>query len=165
MIFVFVGDDEDSDWIQGEMVKWFDMKVRGRIGDGVGDQEEMVVLGRTIKWCSWGLEYKADPGHREQLMRMFGFEKNSLGTATTGEKGKEVGEEEDEWERPEAKDYRGGAALLNYYAQACPEIQFPAKESSRDMARPKPKSWGKLKRAVGFVVGRQAALWRFELHE
>ena len=64
--FVFVGDDEDLDWVQGEMVKWFDMKVRGRIGDGKGDQEEMVVLGRSIKWCKWGLEYKADGAHRKK---------------------------------------------------------------------------------------------------
>ncbi len=52
---------------------------------------------------------------------------------------------------------------MNYYDQDCPEIQFPAKESSRDMARPKPRSWGKLKRAVRFIVGRKVVVWKFEL--
>ena len=124
----------------------------------------MVVLGRTIKWCEWGLEYKADGGHREKLMKMFGFEGNTSGAATTGEREKEEGEEE-VLGRPEAKEYRGGVALLNFYAQDCPEMQFPAKEASRDMAKPKPRSWGKLQRAVRFLVGRQAVVWRFELQE
>ncbi len=123
----------------------------------------MVVLGRTIKWCSWGLEYKADPGHREKLMKLFGFEENTSGSATTGEREKDEGEEEEELERSEAKEYRGGVALLNYYAQDCLEMQFPAKESSRDMAKPKPRSWAKLKRAVRFLVGRKAVMWKFEL--
>ncbi len=53
----------------------------------------MVVLGRTIKWCEWGLEYKADGGHTEKLMKMFGFEGNTSGAATTGEREKEEGDE------------------------------------------------------------------------
>ena len=67
--------------------------------------------------------------------------------------------------RLEVKEYRGGVALFNYYAQDYPEMQFPAKEASRDMAKPKPRSWGKLKRAVRFLVGRHALVWRFELQE
>ena len=44
-------------------------------------------------------------------------------------------------------------------------MQFPTKEASRDMAKPMPRSWGKLKRAVRCMVGRQAVVWRFELQE
>jgi hypothetical protein len=61
------------------------------------------------------------------------------------------------WEKQEAKEYRGGVALLNYYAQDCPEMQSPAKEASRDMAKPRSESWVELKRAVRFLAGRKAS--------
>ena len=83
-----------------------------------------------------------------------------------GEKDKKGSEDFVEELAPqEAKRYRGAVALLNYYAQDCPELQYPAKEASKDMARPKEGSWKGVKRAVRFLLGREAVVWKFGWQE
>ena len=47
----------------------------------------------------------------------------------------------------------------------CPDIQFPIKESSRDMARPTRGSWAKLKKVVRYLVGRRRVVWHFGWQE
>eukprot|EP00973_Karenia_brevis_P069448 9657601-Karenia_brevis.AAC.1 len=52
----------------------------------------------------------------------------------------------EDWEleflsKPEAKEYRGLAAGLNFMSLDCPDLQFPIKQSSRDMANPTIGSW------------------------
>ncbi len=32
--FMFVGEEEDVDWVEGLVTGWFEMKVRGRFGEG-----------------------------------------------------------------------------------------------------------------------------------
>ena len=43
--FVAVGEDEDLEWFKRLAVGWFEMKVRGKVGDGVEDEKEIVILG------------------------------------------------------------------------------------------------------------------------
>ena len=52
----------------------------------------------------------------------------------------EEGDEED-MEREEAKIFRGLVARMNYLAQDSPDLQYPAMEVSREMARPKKGAW------------------------
>ena len=33
---VFYGEWEDLDWVEREVASWFDMEVRGRLGEGTG---------------------------------------------------------------------------------------------------------------------------------
>ena len=61
----------------------------------------------------------------------------------------------------EATKFRGAVALLNYYAQDCPGAQFASKEASNEMAEPREGSWGKVKRAVRFLIRRRAVVWKF----
>eukprot|EP00973_Karenia_brevis_P007493 1013879-Karenia_brevis.AAC.1 len=57
----------------------------------------------------------------------------------------------EEWEqtflnKPEAKEYRGVAARLNFLSLDCPDMQFPVKQSSREMANSTVASWKMLKK-------------------
>ena len=162
--FIFVGDDGDLDWIQKLIKKWFEVKVRGRLGEDANDQKEMEILGRTITWTSKGLRMQADKKHRKRVLDYFGFNGGSRSLTANGEKEKadDDTEGEVELERGEAKEFRGMAALLNYYAQDCPDVQFPAKEISRDMARPRVKSWAKVKRMARYLLSRLAVVWEFD---
>ena len=58
--FVAVGEDEDVEWFRKVAVGWFEMKVRGKLGDGTNDEKEMVILGRRMRWTREGLELEAD---------------------------------------------------------------------------------------------------------
>ena len=47
--FVAVGDDENVEWLKLLAVGWFEMKVRGKLGEGDSDEKEMVILGRRVR--------------------------------------------------------------------------------------------------------------------
>ena len=168
--FVFVGDDEELTWIQELVKSWFEVKVRGRLSGEKGDVREMTILGREIRWTEEGLEYEADRRHRTKVLEHFGFGKDTAGVVTNGGRGTKAEEEEEEAEgeeltKEEKKAFRGMAALLNFYSQDCPDTQFLAKEVSRDMAKPRMKSWAKVKRVAKYLVGRDSVVWKFRWQE
>ena len=67
------------------------MKVRAILGEDDGDDKEAVVLGRTVRWQEWGIEYEADRRHRQVLMEQFGLDENSKALSLNGEQ--DIGEE------------------------------------------------------------------------
>ena len=73
------------------MQSWFEIKVRGILGPDDKDCKEMVILGRVVKWKSWGIEWSADPKHREIVIDHFSFKEGGKGAANNGDK-----EEKDE---------------------------------------------------------------------
>jgi hypothetical protein len=64
-------------------------------------------------------------------------------------------------DRLEAKELRASAARLNFLGQDSPEMQYPAKEVSKDMAVPKRGSWKKLKKVIRFLAGREKVIWTY----
>ena len=72
--FVVVGDQGDLDWIRKLIQGWFEVKVRGRLGDGVGHDKEVEMIGRKVRWTLEGIEMEADGKYRKDLMGYFGFE-------------------------------------------------------------------------------------------
>ena len=46
-----------------------------------------------------------------------------------------------------------------------PELQFPAKELSKEISRPSVGSWRRLKKVVRFLVGRRRVVWEFAFQE
>ena len=71
---------------------------------------------------------------------------------------KEVREEEfgdEALEKEEATAFRGVAARGNYLGLDCPDMQFPIKECSREMANPTRSSWAKAKKLARYLVGRK----------
>jgi hypothetical protein len=158
--FTFCGPDEDLDWIQSLMHTWFEIKVRGRLGPDERDDKEVTVIGRVVRWRTWGIEYSADPRHREEVMKYFGFTAKSKGFNTTG-KIEEADESVLEVEPDDATAFRAVAAWINYLAQDRPDIQFAAKEICRSMSSPTRNSWAALKRLARYLVVHAEAVFRY----
>ena len=149
--FTLVGEVEELRWVARMMETWFEIKVRGVLGPEVGDDKEIVILGRTVRWTKEGVEFEADRRHRNVLMDHFRFEEGAKGAGANGDKErKEEGkEDDDEMDKEEAKKFRGMVARMNYVAQDAPDLQYPAKEMSREMAKPKRGAWRRLKWETG----------------
>ena len=110
----------------------------------------MTNLGRTVKWTEEGIEYEADPRHRENVLDYFGLEAGGKPLSHNGDKENKM----EEWEKEplckeEANIFRGLAATFNFRGQDCPNLQFPTKQCSREMANPNLASWKSLKRWPG----------------
>ena len=102
----------------------------------------MTILGRLVRWTASGSEFEADPKHRLLIMETFGFKEDSRGLVNNGEKDvkEEVGDDE-EMEKKEGTELRGVVARMNFLSQDCPDLQFPVKESSKQMAKPTKGAW------------------------
>ena len=94
--FVAVGEDEDVEWFKGQALGWFEMEVRGKLGDGEGDEKEMVILGRRMRWTIEGLELEADRAILKRLKEQFGFDDRTRAAASNGEKVRQAMEEQGE---------------------------------------------------------------------
>ena len=160
--FTFSGEDEDLDWIEKLTTEWYEVKVRARLGGGPRDDKSIDVLGRRIVWKEQGIEYEADPKHREEIAKAFNLEAKSKSLSVTGQA--ENGEESDglELDREEAAKFRAVAARMNYLAQDSPDLQFAAKEVCRHMAKPTVGAWARAKRLARYVLGRSRAVYMFK---
>ena len=95
--FTFCGLEEDLLWISKLMGSWFDIKVRGMLGPDDKDVEQIVILGRIVRWTPEGLEWEADPKHRKLILEYFGFDQGSRSLKMNGDKD----EREEEWDSEE----------------------------------------------------------------
>jgi hypothetical protein len=160
--FTFCAEPEELKWIETKMGEWFEIKVRAILGRDWGDDKEVVILGRQVKWTKWGIEYKADPKHRKILLEYFGLDGESNVLKRNGLEDRKDGEEEGELLDPEeATTFRGLAARVNFLSQDCPDLQFPLKPCCRDMANPKGESWKKLKGVVRYLLNREEVVWYY----
>ena len=163
--FTLCGLEEDLDWITELIKTWFDIKVRATMGPDDKDDKEVVILGRTLRWKTWGIEWEADPKHRRVVLEYFGLRDDKAdGLNYNGDKHRK---EDDDFEQEDVDEYeatifRGLVARINFLSQDCPELQYPAKELSREMSSPKVGSWKRLKKVARFLVGRKRIVWRFE---
>ena len=65
--FAFFGFDKDLDFVSELMAKWYEIKVRGRLGGELGGHNEITLLNRVVKWYGSSLNYEADPKHVQVL--------------------------------------------------------------------------------------------------
>ena len=72
--FVFGGNDEDFKWLAKVLAAKFVIKVRAVQGPEDEDQKDEVLLGRFVKWRSWGIEWEADVKLRKLLLERFGLD-------------------------------------------------------------------------------------------
>ena len=63
--FTSLGSDAALDWMEGEMAKSFELKLRGRLGRDLPG--ELRILNRIVRITDTGLEYEADPRHVELI--------------------------------------------------------------------------------------------------
>ena len=153
--FVACGFDEDLQWLAEYVKGCFEVKVRAVLGGDSADDKEVTVLGRTVRWRSWGLEYEADERHRRVLLEKFGLvaRAKALEHNREADPGDDDAEEDVYLGAGEATEFRAAVARLNFLGQDSPDVQFPAKELSKDMSNPRVSSWGRLKKAVRFFGG------------
>ena len=70
-VFTFCGLDEDLLWIKELLPQWFDVKVRGMLGDDYKDDKEIIILPRILGWTKYGIEYETGPKHRSMILEHF----------------------------------------------------------------------------------------------
>ena len=164
--FTFCGLEEDLRWIEGLMRGWYEIVVRGMVGGDATDDKEVVILGRIVRYTESGIEYEADPRHRQAILDHFGFEEGSRVLGVNGDKGTKIEDwEEEELDKEEAKVFRGMAARFNYLSLDCPDLQFPSKRGSKDMAKPKRGSWQGIKKLARYLVGRKSVVLKYGWQE
>lgn len=149
------------------MDSWFEIKVRGTVGEGAKDCKQMVILNRVLSSTEDGLELRADPKDREKVPELFGLEEEFTSSKYNGDREERV---ESEWERIEldsegASKFRGIAARLNFLSQDCPDLQFPVKQGTREMVKPNNGSWAKVKKIARYLVNRKDVIWQFNWQE
>ena len=151
--FTFTGEAGPLREVEARMRKHYDLKLRGVLGDEEGDDSEITILNRVLRWTRDGLEYEADPRHAVAIIEAFGLKAGSKGLDVPAVR-EEVGDEEGQ--RPldakEATEFRALAARANYLAADRMDIQLGAKEACRDMAAPRVASRQKLKRIARYLL-------------
>ena len=59
--FTSTGPKVELDWLESQLEGKYELrKGEGRLGPGVDDCKEILVLNRAIRWMEQGLEYQAD---------------------------------------------------------------------------------------------------------
>ena len=148
------------------MESWFEIKVRAVMGEDEEDDKEVVILGRVVRWTEKGLEYEADPKHRRIILESLGFEEGTRPLSYNGDREDKVEEgDEEELSKEEAKLFRGLAARLNFVSLDCPNLQFPVKQSTKEMARPVRGSWKRMKKVARYLVGVERVVWEFKFQD
>ena len=68
--FTFLGPEEELRKLAEQMGQWYEIKVRGILGPDTGDDKEITILNRIVKWEKNGdITYRADPKHAEIVVR------------------------------------------------------------------------------------------------
>ena len=134
--FTVLSDRAGIDFVHAAMKKKYIVKLRGVLGPERGDDKEIRILNRVLRYTESGLELEADQRHAEILVRDIGV-MGSKGVNTPGVK--ERGEsplKSQALRLEDARVFRMLVARGNYLAQDRPDIQFSVKELSRAMSSP-----------------------------
>ena len=163
--FTFLSFEEDVRKIVKDMKGWYDIKVRGILGEDEKDDKEVTILNRRLTWKNNEIEYEADQKHVKKLMEDLGLDDGSKGLEAPAET--EVipegfdPEDEEEASLEEATRFRGLAATANFLSLDRMDIQFATKEICRCMAKPTARGWQKLKRLRRFLKDHPRMIWKF----
>ena len=83
--FTDLGLDPDLDWYESELAKNFELKLRGRLGEGCKGDSQLRILNCIVTITESGITYEADPRHVDLLAGPMGLTKAN-GVGTTGTK-------------------------------------------------------------------------------
>ena len=153
--FTFLGCEKGLREVQAQMEEWYDVKVRGVLGQDTGDLKKITILNRTLEWTQEGIVYKADAKHAKIIFEEMGLREDSKGLMSPCVK-EEWSEEEQihefDLDPEDMSKFRRLAARANYLALDRVDIQFAVKELCRDMANPSGESMRKLKRLARYLL-------------
>ena len=167
--FTFLGWEEDLHDVRDGMKAKYELKVRGVLGGAWGDQREVTILNRRLRWEDDELTYEADPEHVWKLVEGIGLlaDSNRLEKPAVKEAVEDVGDPHwnEELDPGDARLFRALAARANYFSQDRADVQYAAKEACRHMAAPTRAAWGKLKRLVRYLLQFPRLSWTFKRDE
>ena len=66
--FTALAGDAELDWYESKLKESFEIKVRGRLGEGCKGPQQIKILNRVVTASDQGLTYEADPRHCDLLM-------------------------------------------------------------------------------------------------
>ena len=185
--FTMEGPPEALKQITVALQKVWLVKVRATLGPEAGDDKEVSILNRIVRWAEDALLYEADPRHVEKLLRDAGLENCKPVTTpgvkepTSTERAWFEGEDhqKDNWaghrEAPAAdvssdgspfldragmRDYRSAVARCNYLAADRLEIAFTTKELCRAMSNPTEADARAVARLCRFLKGMPRVVQR-----
>ena len=117
--------------------------------------QEAKVLNRSIRWTAKGIEYEADPRHRQVILKELTLEDCKPVTTPWGpqEQGCLQDGDGELLCGAEATKFRAVVARLNYLAMDRPDIQYATKEAAKRMANPRKPDWLLLKRIGRYLAG------------
>ena len=162
--FAIVGPAAQIGWLSRKMQERYDIKL-DVLGPDEGQQREVKILNRILRWTDGGLEYEADQRHAELLIKEMGLQGSKSAVTPSIPETSEMQElraDEELLSEAEASRYRGIAARINYLAIDRPDIQFACKGACRWMARPVNSCWNLLKRIVRYLSGAPRIVQLFE---
>ena len=161
--FTFLGYPEELDSIRAHMETWWDIKLRGIIGNDPGDDKTITILNRVLHWDGEAITLKADSKHRSSILEAFDLTEESKGITVPAEPeaiSKE--DEEEELDAEETRTFRSLAARANYLGQDRPDIQYSTKEVCRGMARPNRAAMKKMKRLARYLLEVPEGVIRYD---
>ena len=79
--FTFLGAAEDLEDMAEKMRSWYEIKIRGVLGGEPGDQEEITILNRKLRWKGDTIEHEADEKHVKTICEELGLSKESKALA------------------------------------------------------------------------------------
>ena len=162
--FTLGGSSASLSWMRKEFEKQWDVTAQ-ILGPDAGQESEVRILNRIIRWTKDGLEYEPDQRHAEIAIRELGLEgSKAVSTPGTKEELALAGVPEVASKAApvlaallmppaDAIRYRGIAARFNFLAQDRVDLQYACKEASRRMARPQVADWAILKRMGRYLIG------------
>ena len=159
--FTFLAPEKCRDRIVDMMRERYEIKLRGVMGSGDGEDKKISILNRELRWDGKKLVVEADPEHAQKIVEAMGLQSGSKGLESPA--GKEVvGQDLDEpLHGREATAFRAIAARANYLSIDRADIRFATKEACRDMAQPTRGSWMKLKKIARYLVQYPRAEWAY----
>ena len=128
--------------------------------------QQVKVLNRRLRWTAAGIEYEADPRHRQVILDELQLWDAKPVTTPLSPSGQGCGEDEGELlDGTEATKFRALVARMNYLAPDRPHIQYAVKEAAKRMGKPRSPDWQRLKRIGRYLLGQARAVQLLEWQE
>ena len=77
--FTFLGRDVDLRWVAKVMEQRYEIKVRAMLGPDAGDDKEVRILSRLVRWEKDRIVYEGGEKHSQVVIREMGLEEGSKG--------------------------------------------------------------------------------------
>ena len=155
--FLVVGSISEIRWLEKEMEKEFEIKIKV-LGPEVGCVQERTILNRTLRWndAEGNIEYEPDARRAEVLIKELGLEgANGLSVPGCEEQSRcsqqGAPKQQDIAEASDNK-FRKLAARLNSLALDRPDLPCTSKCISRLMVKPTPEAWKALKKVGRYLI-------------